>query len=204
MFKKLTIFILLLFLGACESIAPMQPSPENHVPDKAITSNQTPSASSYLIQPGDNLLISVWKEKDLQGEVTVRPDGGISFPLAGDLAAAGKTTEQLQTDMAAKLQKYIPDPAVTVMVKQSFGNRIYVVGKVNKPGEYPTNRTVDVMQALAMAGGPTPYASLGKIKILRRENGELKSIPFKYSRIEKGEDLEQNIILQGGDVVVVP
>jgi polysaccharide export outer membrane protein len=159
---------------------------------------------AYIVQPGDVLSISVWKEKDLQSEVAVRPDGGINFPLAGEIVAAGKTIDQLKTDIAAKLAKYVPDPVVTAAVKQSQGNKIYVVGKVNKPGEFASNRTIDVMQALSMAGGPNPYAAVNKIKILRRVNGELKSIPFKYSRVEKGEDLEQNIILQGGDVVVVP
>jgi polysaccharide export outer membrane protein len=93
---------------------------------------------------------------------------------------------------------------VTVVVKQSIGNKIFVVGKVQKPGDFIAIRNLDVMQALSMAGGPTPFASVNKIKILRRVNGELKSFPFKYSRVEKGEDLEQNIVLQGGDVVVVP
>lgn len=204
-FAKLTISALLLSLTGCASMWSAQPTSENQAPEKAPTTSKAPAvADSYQIQPGDDLLVSVWKEKDLQSEVVVRPDGGISFPLAGDIPASGKTTTQLEKDLAAKLQKYVPDPVVTVMVKQSLGNKIYVIGKVNKPGDYPTNRTVDVMQALAMAGGPTPYASLNKIKILRRENGELKAIPFRYSRVEKGEDLQQNIILQGGDVIVVP
>jgi polysaccharide export outer membrane protein len=203
-FTKLAIFALLLSLTGCGSMWLAHPTPQNKVTDKTTAANAAAASDSYLIQQGDDLLISVWKEKDLQGEVMVRPDGGISFPLAGDITAAGKTTTQVQKDLAAKLQKYVPDPVVTVMVKQSTGNKIYVIGKVNRPGEYPTNRSVDVMQALAIAGGPTPYASLNKIKILRRENGELKSIPFKYSRVEKGEDLQQNIVLQGGDVVVVP
>lgn len=159
---------------------------------------------TYIVQPGDVLTISVWREKDLQGELAVRPDGGINFPLAGDIVVAGKTIEQIQKDVAAKLTKYVPDPVVTASVKQSQGNKIYVVGKVNKPGEFASNRTIDVMQALSMAGGPNPFASVNKIKIIRRVNGEQKIFYFKYSRVEKGEDLEQNIILQGGDVVVVP
>lgn len=159
---------------------------------------------AYIVQPGDVLTISVWKEKDLQGEVAVRPDGGLNFPLAGEIVAAGKTIDQLKTDIAAKLAKYVPDSVVTVMVKQSLGNKIYVIGKVTRPGEFVANRNMDVMQALSMAGGPNPYAAVNKIKILRRVNGEQKTFRFKYSRVEKGEDLEQNIILQGGDIVVVP
>jgi polysaccharide export outer membrane protein len=170
----------------------------------AIDAQAAASHDTYIIQPGDIITVSVWKEKDLQGEYAVRPDGGLNFPLAGEIVAAGKTIEQLQMDIAAKLTKYVPDPVVTVTIKQAQGNKIYVVGKVNKPGEYFANRNVDVMQALSMAGGPNPYASVNKIKILRRINGEQKTFVFKYSQVEKGKNLEQNIVLQGGDVVVVP
>lgn len=165
---------------------------------------ETVSHDAYIIQPGDVLTISVWKEKDLQGEIAVRPDGGMNFPLVGEMVAAGKTIEQLKADIAARLAKYVPDPVVTATVKQSQGNKIYVVGKVNKPGDYVSNRTIDVMQALSMAGGPNPYAAVNKIKILRRVNGEQKTFLFKYSQVEKGKNLEQNIVLQGGDIVVVP
>lgn len=169
---------------------------------------ETPAAPSnrteYVIQPGDVLEISVWKERDLQRELHVRPDGGISFPLVGDMVASGYTIEQLRKEMTTRLNKYVPDPVVNIAVKESAGNKIFVVGKVNRPGDFVAVRNLDVMQALSMAGGPNPYASVNKIKILRRVNGELKSIPFKYSKVEKGEDLEQNIILQGGDIVVVP
>ena len=166
--------------------------------------NQVVSGGEYEIGPEDLLDISVWKEKDLQRELMVRPDGGLNFPLVGDVIASGKSVEQLQKELASKLSKYVPDPVVTVAVKQSLGNKIYVVGKINRPGEFVANRNMDVMQALSMAGGLTPYASVNKIKILRRVNGEQKVFLFKYSRVEKGEDLEQNIVLQGGDVVVVP
>lgn len=202
------IICLSLLLAACSTPAP---SPSDSAPPTTTAAATTGSTAdlntvegSYVVQPGDILFISVWKEKDLQTEVMVRPDGGLNFPLAGDVSASGKTIEQLRKDLVAKLTKYVPDPVVTVAIKQSAGNKVYVVGKVNRPGEFIATRNIDVMQALSMAGGPTPYASLNKIKILRRVNGELKSIPFKYSRVEKGEDLEQNIVLQGGDVVVVP
>jgi polysaccharide export outer membrane protein len=156
------------------------------------------------VQPGDLLVIDVWKEKDLQRELMVRPDGGLDFPLIGNIDVSGKTVDQLRQEIVTKLAKYVPDPVVTLSVKQSLGNKIYVIGKVNKPGDFIVIRNTDVMQALSMAGGLNPYASANKIKILRREHGVLKSIPFEYSRVEKGEDMEQNIILQGGDVVVVP
>ena len=172
--------------------------------DKTAVPAEVITVDTYVIQPGDLLLVDVWKEKDLQRELRVRPDGGLNFPLIGDVVAAGKTVQQLQKDLSNKLVKYVPDPVVTVAVKEGLGNKIYVIGKVIKPGEYVATRNMDVMQALTLAGGPNPYASVNKIKILRRVNGEQKTFRFKYSRVEKGEDLEQNIILQGGDVIVVP
>ncbi|HEB77278.1 MAG TPA: polysaccharide export protein [Methylothermaceae bacterium] len=161
--------------------------------------------TAYRIHPGDTLLISVWREENLQREVIVRPDGGLSFPLVNDLQAAGKTLEELRAELTERLGRFIPDPVVTVEARQLLGNKIYVIGKVNRPGEFPVNRNVDVVQALAMAGGMTPYAAVNKIKILRRSgDGTLAAIPFEYGDIEKGENLEQNIVLQAGDVVVVP
>ena len=163
-----------------------------------------PAAESYLIEPGDVLEISVWKEEDLTKPVIVRPDGGLSFPLVGNVQASGKSVEQLQTEVAEKLKKYIPDPSVTVAVQQLNGNKVYVIGKVTRPGEFPVTRNVDVVQALSMAGGMTPYAAANKIRILRRNGGKQTAIPFAYGDIEKGENLEQNIVLKAGDVVLVP
>ena len=159
---------------------------------------------TYRIQPGDVLDVSVWKEEDLVKQVLVRPDGGMSFPLAGDIQAAGKSVAELQKLITERLTKYIPDPVVTVATLKLDGNKVYVIGKVARPGEFQANRYMDVVQALSMAGGMTPYAADNKITVLRRENGKQRSIPFRYGDIEKGEDLEQNIILQSGDVVVVP
>jgi polysaccharide biosynthesis/export protein len=164
----------------------------------------TPPAEAYLIEPGDVLEISVWREEDLQKAVIVRPDGGLSFPLVGNVQASGKSIEQLQTEVADKLKKYIPDPAVSVAVQQLSGNKVYVIGKVNKPGEFVVTRNVDVVQALSMAAGMTPYAAANKIRILRRDGGRQIAIPFAYGDVEKGEKLEQNIVLRAGDVVVVP
>ena len=201
-FMKTLLSFALLFLASCGTTPPAVSG--DQVPAKDAIPAEIAPGDAYTIQPGDVLQISVWKEKDLLSEFMVRPDGGMNFPLVGEMTASGKTVEQLQKELTAKLTKFVPDPVVTVVVKQSTGYKIYVVGKVNRPGEYPATRTMDVMQALSLAGGPNAFASVNKIKILRRENGELKSLPFKYSRVEKGEDLEQNIVLKGGDVVVVP
>ena len=203
---KIVASVLFIFLAACGSVPATQAAdPENaKTPEKSAAPDTGIPADTYVVQPGDVLVIDVWKEKDLQREVMVRPDGGLDFPLIGNIDISGKTVEQLRKEIVEKLTKYVPDPVVTLSVKQSLGNKIYVVGKVNKPGDFIVIRNTDVMQALSMAGGLNPYASANKIKILRREHGVLKSIPFKYSRVEKGEDMEQNIILQGGDIVVVP
>jgi polysaccharide export outer membrane protein len=162
------------------------------------------AVDGYRVQPGDVLTISVWKEHDLQGEILVRPDGGLSFPLAGDVNADGKTTQELTDALVEKLKKFIPDPVVTVAVKTIGGNRVYVLGKVNRPGEFMFSKPVDVMQALALAGGATPFAQVNDIRILRRQAGELRSLPFKYSEVERGKELAQNVLLQSGDTVVVP
>lgn len=170
----------------------------------AAPSKTTESLPVYKIGPGDVLIVSVWKEEGLQKEVLIRPDGGMSFPLAGDLHAGGKSVSQLQDLLANKIKEYIPDPVVTVSVRQIQNNKIYVVGKVNRPGEYIGTSYIDVMQALAMAGGLNAYASSNNIKILRRINGNIKSMPFEYDEVAGGYKLKQNIILQSGDVVVVP
>jgi len=159
---------------------------------------------AYAIQPGDVLEISVWKEDDLTKPTLVRPDGAISFPLVGDLSVAGKSPAQVAAELSTKLKKYIPDPVLTVSINQINGNQVFVIGKVAHPGQFPATRYLDVMQALSMAGGTTTYAALNDIKILRRENGKLRAIPFEYGEVEKGKNLEQNIILNAGDVVVVP
>ncbi len=158
----------------------------------------------YTLQPGDVLEISVWKEPDLQRDVLVRPDGGISFPLVGDINTSGLSVNGLAKVIKKRISQYIPDPVVTASLKQMGGNRIYVIGKVNKPGEFPVIRNVDVMQALSMAGGINPFGEGDEITILRRVDGVQQSIPFNYDDVESGRDLEQNIILRPGDVVVVP
>lgn len=160
--------------------------------------------AGYTLQPGDILEISVWKEEGMQGEVLVRPDGGLSFPLVGDVIAEGRTIKQLNDEITAKLKAYIPDPVVTVSLKQILGNIVYVLGRVNRPGEFQFIRKIDVMQALSKAGGMTPYAEVDKIKILRRTGDLLQAILFNYGEVEKGAKLEQNILLESGDVVVVP
>jgi polysaccharide export outer membrane protein len=162
------------------------------------------SPDGYKLRAGDMLVISVWKETDLQGEVLVRPDGGISFALAGELAAAGHTVAELTSMLETKIRKFIPDAVVTVSVKAAGGNRIFVIGKVTRPGDFPLIGPIDVVQALTLAGGSTPFANTNAIRILRREGDREISIPFRYGDIERGRRLSQNILLKNGDTVVVP
>ena len=162
------------------------------------------SEPRYELQPGDVLAVSVWKEEDLQQQLLVRPDGGISFPLAGDVQASGRTVSELSKELESRLSRFINDAQVTVSLLELNGNLIYVVGKVNRPGVYPFSQNIDVVQALSMAGGTTSFAALNEIKVLRRKNGKLESKIFRYSDIEKGRNLEQNFLLQSGDTVVVP
>jgi polysaccharide export outer membrane protein len=161
-------------------------------------------SDGYKLRPGDLLQVSVWKETDLQSDVLIRPDGGMSFALAGELAAAGRTVAELTVMLEQRIRKYIPDAVVTVAVKAAGGNRIYVVGKVNRPGDFPLAGPLDVMQALTLAGGGTPFADLNGIRILRRDAGHQTSIKFRYNDIAHGRRLDQNILLKNGDTVVVP
>jgi polysaccharide export outer membrane protein len=164
-----------------------------------------PADLTYTVKPGDTLMVSVWKEPDLQGPVLVRPDGQFSFPLAGQMDARNKTVTELQQELTAKLKKFISDPVVTVSIQEIKGNKVYVIGQVQKPGDFVVNPRVDVMQALSMAGGTTPFAALGDIMILRRnDSGQQQALPFKYTDVVRGRNLDQNIMLQAGDVVVVP
>ena len=163
-----------------------------------------PPAQSYKVLPGDILQISVWSEEALQGEVLVRPDGAFSFPLCGDISARNRSVIELQEEITKRLRQYISDPVVTVSVAQVLGNKVYVIGQVTQPGVFVVNPQVDVLQALSMAGGTTTFASLNDIKILRRTGDRQQALQFRYNEVVKGRNLEQNVILQSGDVVVVP
>lgn len=162
------------------------------------------AVARYEVQPSDLLQISVWREPELTQQVLVRPDGGFSFPLAGEIAAVGKTPDDLRRELVERLGRYIPDLVVTVSVLEIRGNKVYVIGQVNAPGEFVVNPRVDVMQALSLAGGTTAFAAPDQIFVLRRENGEQRRLPFNFNAVLRGRDLEQNVLLRSGDVVVVP
>lgn len=159
---------------------------------------------SYTIGPGDVLEISVWKDESLSRQLIVPPDGVISFPLINDITVTNLTVASLRREISKRLNDFIPDATVTVMLVQINSLQGYVIGKVNRPGQFPINQDTTVMQILSMAGGLNPFAATGKIFIIRQENGKSIKIPFNYAAVEKGKNLEQNITLKRGDVVVVP
>ena len=158
----------------------------------------------YEVQPSDVLQVSVWREPELTQQVIVRPDGAFSFPLVGEINAVGKTVEDLRKEIVQALARIIPDVVVTVAVVEIKGNKVYVIGQVNQPGEFIVNPRVDVIQALSLAGGTTAFASPSEIFVLRRDNGQQRRLPFNFDAVMRGRNLEQNVLLRSGDVVVVP
>jgi polysaccharide biosynthesis/export protein len=159
----------------------------------------------YKLHPGDKVMVGVYDDpKLLPQEITVTPDGKISFPLVGVLIVNGKTVEQIRTEMEARLKKYISDPVATVIVTDVKGNVVYVIGQVTKPGSITMNPTINVLQALSIAGGGNPYAKLDGIIVIRNTGGVQRVLPFRYSQVASGRDLQQDIDLESGDVVVVP
>ncbi len=161
-------------------------------------------AAPFTLGPGDIIEVSVWKDPELTKQVIVQPDGFISFPLIGQVKAGGRTISDVQKEISQKLAEYISSPTVTVLPVRIESYKIYVIGKVNKPGLFTVLPTVNVMQALSMAGGTNPFAKLSKISILRKGPNGQQRFNFNYEEVAKGKNLEQNIELQTGDVVVVP
>jgi polysaccharide export outer membrane protein len=198
--------------GATPAAAPAEAAPATAPqPATAVPATAVPATESlYRINGGDTIHISVYGERDLDRDVAVEPDGGIAFPLVGNMNARGLTLSELQKKIADALRAgnmlpNVTDPEVTVSLVKSSGNSFSVIGQVKQPGTFVTDTQVDVMQALSLAGGLTPFASKSRIIVLRRDSGGAQSkIPFDYSSVEDGEKLNMNIQLQGGDVVVVP
>ena len=160
--------------------------------------------ADYIIGPGDVLEISVWKVEELTKMVTVLPDGRIAFPLIGQITAGGKTVDELSKELEEKLLKFVPDVDLSLVVQNVNSMMVYVIGRVNNPGRFVLNSNVNVLQALALAGGLNPFAEEGKIKIFRQEGQATEIIRYNYKDVTKAKDLGQNIILKRGDVIFVP
>lgn len=162
-------------------------------------------AATYRVKAGDQLEVSIWKEPEMRRVTLVLPDGSISYPLAGQVQVSGLTPSEIEQLLNERLSQFFKDPFLSVTIKETSGNRIYVLGQVRNPGVFPVTQPVDVMQALSLAGGLGQFADTREILVLRRgPDGKLRSIPFKYSSVQKGQDLSSNVILKAGDTVVVP
>jgi len=171
--------------------------------DKATAAFTSQAGPEYVIGPEDVLHIAVWKENDLTATLPVRPDGKISLPLLDDVQAAGLTPKQLADSVTEKLRKYIADPRVTVVVTAINSKRIYLVGEVLHAGATPMLPNMTVLQALSSAG-LNQFANTKRIYVLRTANGKQQKLPVNYRKLVKGEEIEQNYILQPGDTIVVP
>ena len=193
--------IIVLALGLA-SLAGAQPSLAQP-PATAPTAPTAPraAASAYTIGPGDVLKVIVWKEPDLSQDVTVRMDGMMTFPLLGDLEAAGRSPGRLAETLTKGLEKFVQSPRVTVAIAQANSARFYVIGQVARPGEFPLTSPTTVLQGLALAGGLKEFAKADSIVIVRADQ---TIVPVNYKRIAEGKDVSQNVSLARGDTVVVP
>lgn len=160
--------------------------------------------ADFVIGPEDVLGVVFWREAELSGDVTVRPDGRITLPVIGEFMAAGVRPDALQKQIAALAGKYINDPNVAVVVRAINSRKFFVTGRVTSPGTFALKGPMTVIQAIAMAGGITEYADAKNITILRKGDGEAQALKFNYRDVAKGKKLEQNIVLRPGDTVVVP
>ena len=158
----------------------------------------------YVIGPQDVLDINVWNQKNISRTVPVRPDGKISLPLLDDVVAAGLTPEQLGEKITRDLRKYLENPQVTVIVTAINSRRIFIVGEVGRAGVFPMLPNMTVLQALSEAGGFSPFAKLSGIYVMRNENGHQVKFPFNYKKVIKGEQPQEDLVLQPGDTIVVP
>lgn len=166
---------------------------------------QKPGDDSFVIGPDDVLAVNVWKEPDISRSIPVRSDGKITLPLAGELQAGGQTPRQLEEEIATKLQNYISEPEVTVMVQEVRSQRFNVLGQVVKPGSYPIANLARVLDAIALAGGFRDFAKKKSIYVLRpTPDGGQSRLPFNYANVIKGKSLEENVELKPHDTVIVP
>jgi polysaccharide export outer membrane protein len=163
----------------------------------------TPPAD-YVIGPDDALTVIVWREKEMSGDVLVRPDGKITLPLVNEVQAAGMTPDELRLILTKAVSKFVEEPSVIVQVKQINSRKVFILGQVAKPQPYPIMGPMTVLQLLTMAGGVLEYADAENIQIIRVEKGNQISFKVNYNDLKKGKNLKQNIELKPGDTILVP
>ena len=196
--------LLLIGLALVISCGGDLPSVKTLVRDEQSNPVISKNDASYLIGPGDLLSVDVWKEKDLSKEISVRLDGKISLPLVNDVQAAGLTSTELRNQLSEKYKEFVDVPEVSVTVLESRSKRIYLLGKVVKPGEYLMQKNMTVVQAISLAGGLAEWADSSDVKLIRKIKGTEKTFRVDYDAIVSGEDLSQNVLLQPDDTIFVP
>jgi polysaccharide biosynthesis/export protein len=179
-----------------------QPSPRNATSANPGSFLERPP---YRIGPGDVLQITVWNEPQVsEAGIIVLPDGKINLPLVGEVTVAGTTLKEAEIQLTTLFKPVITDPDVSVSIKESNSQRIFMVGAVRKEGAIKLVTQLTVLQAIAEAGGLSEFARRGKIYVLRNQGGKQIALPFDYNAVIRGERQEQNIVLETGDTVVVP
>jgi polysaccharide export outer membrane protein len=161
-----------------------------------------PISADYRLVQGDKLRVEVYKDTQLSQSLQIRPDGKITLPLLGDIAAAGKTPTELRDTLTNALREYISNPVVTVIVVETTPAMVFVMGEVNKPGPQPMNGSVSILQVLAMAGGFKDFAHTKDIRILRKSSTGLRTLSFNYNEAIRGSGAP--LLLEPGDTIIVP
>lgn len=190
------------------AVALLAGAPTAPGPDQQPVAQSAPSAvalpDDYVVGAEDVLGVVFWREAELSGDVTVRPDGRVTLPVIGELQAAGLRPEELKKQIETAAAKYVTEPNVTVVVRTINSRRVFVTGRVTTPGVHLLKGPLTVMQAIALSGGVTEFADAKNIKVLRIVDGKSVTLPFNYKDVVRGRKLEQNILLLPGDTVVVP
>ena len=199
---KICLFVTLMLASSLTAVAQSGGKPQ--VSRSAdVAPAPAPLPTDYRIGVEDVLSVVFWKERDLSAEVVVRPDGKISLPMLNDIPAVGLTPEQLAAAVATAATKYVRDSGATVMVKEIRSRKVYVVGEVAKPGAFAIGNEMNVLQALAEAGGLLEHANKGDIVIVRQERGQERRFTFSYNDVVRGRNTQQNIRLAPGDTILV-
>ncbi len=212
--QRAMMFVICMLISGClaaqtalaRSANGTKPEAQTAAPDPSPSASAVPGHdATYIIGADDVLSVNVWKEPEVSRTVPVRSDGKISLPLAGEVQASGETPLQLEKILAGKLQSFISEPEVTVIVSQINSQKFNILGQVNKSGTFPLTSSLTVLDAIALAGGFKDFAKQKSIYILRKNpnGGELR-LPFNYKEVIKGKNMEQNIRVQPGDTIVVP
>jgi len=201
MLRKTVLLIALAMLVACASDIPSVKTLAKHQGSNPAADK---SDADYIIGPGDVLSIDVWKEPEMSRKVSVRLDGNISLPLVNDIEAAGLTLIQLREQLAEKYNDFVDVPEVSVTLIENRSKRIYLLGKVTRPGEYVLQKNMTIVQAISLAGGLAEWADSSDIKLIRKIKGTEKTFRVDYDAIVSGEDLAQNVQLQPDDTIFVP